>query len=190
MVMVVAVKRVTRDDPVVRHSPCSRGRFAVTSVTAAVLAVTGHAVGSGALPTSCAPLITALALAMAATWAAAWAARRTRGPSAALVALAAGQLAIEALLSAPADGLPGAPPGALVVHASATLALGVLLLGVDRTVDDLSRALDRVLPRWWRVPVLPAISRRPPRNPAARIDVAGAVLSHSPRSPRGPPALA
>lgn len=172
----------------VRRSPHGRGRFAATSGLSALLAVAGHVAGGGALPTSCAALITALVVGIAATWAAGYSVRRTRGPWAVLAALAVGQLGIEALLSVPVDALPPAPLATATVHAAATLALGVVLLGIDRTVDDLLEALDRVLPRWWRVRATPT-----PSGPEARIpgpaELPRLILARHPRSLRGPPAL-
>lgn len=164
--------------------------MAIVSGLAALLALGGHAAGGGALPTSCGLLTSALALAVVATGAAAWAAQRTRGPWAALTTLAVGQVGTEALLSLPVDDLPAAPLLTAIVHALATLALGVLLLGVDRTSEDLSAAADHVLPRWWRAqPSIAALECRW-RISAALTHPVGGVFSHSPWSPRGPPALA
>lgn len=173
-----------------RPRPRSPGHFALISGLAALLAVVGHGVGGGALPTSCVTLAVVVALAVGATGAAALASQRTRGLWASLVALAAGQLAVEALLSVPVNDLPAAPLAAAAVHGAAALALGVVLLGVDRTVEDLSNALDRVLTRWWRQRAAPVPRRRPRCVPVLATLLVPAELGHDPRSLRGPPALA
>lgn len=157
------------------------------SAMAALLAVAGHVAGGGALPTSCGVVTTVLAVAVVATGSAAWAAQRTRGPWAALLALAIGQLSTEALLSVPVDDLPAAPLRTAIVHAFATLALGVMLLGADRTVDDLHALLDRVLPRWWQGQAPAPTSGWPSGVCIAPSGPVAGVLCRSPRSLRGPP---
>lgn len=189
MVMVAGVQRAVERVPAAGLIARPRHRLAIVSLAAALLAVGGHAAGGGALPISCGALTSVLFLAPAATGIAAWAAQRTRGPWAALGALAVGQLGTEALLSVPVDDLPPAPLLATVVHALATLALGAMLLGVDRTTNDLGAIADLVLPRWWRGRATAVLSGRSCRVHAARAGALHGRLSPSPRSPRGPPAL-
>ena len=167
--------------------PRPRRRWASVSLLAALLALGGHVAGGGALPTSCAVLAGVLALAVVATGVATWAARRTRGPWATLVALAVGQLSTEILLSVPVEDAPGAPLLTAAVHALATVALGVLLLGADRSADELGAVADLVLPRWWRLLASVAPVERPRPVPDVPADVLRGDSSPSPRSLRGPP---
>lgn len=184
------MQRVVESVPAVGLNAHPRTRLAIISLLAALLAVGGHTAGGGALPISCGALTSVLLLALAATATAAWAAQRTRGPWAALGALAVGQLGTEALLSVPVDDLPPAPLPAAVVHALATLALGAMLLGADRTTNDLSAIADLVLPRWWRGRASAVPRGRPNRVRGPRTGALHGRLSPSPSSPRGPPALA
>lgn len=186
--MVASVIRATGGVSVAGPSPRSGARLTTVSALAALLAVGGHVAGGGGLPTTCGVLLTVLALAVVATGSAAWAAQRTRGPWAALIALAVGQLGMEVLLSVPVDDLPAAPLRAAIVHAFVTLALGVMLLGADRTVNDLNAVVDRVLPRWWRVREPTAPFERSWRISATPAHPVGGVFCRSPRSLRGPPA--
>lgn len=188
-VMVGGVQREVERVPAAGLAPRPRLRLTTVSLVAALLAVGGHAAGGGALPLSCAALSSVLLLALGATATAAWAAQRTRGPWAALGALAVGQLGTEALLAVPVDDLPPAPLLATVVHALATLALGAMLLGADRTTNDLGAIADVVLPRWWRGRASAVMSGRPCSVHALRADALHGRVSPSPRSPRGPPAL-
>lgn len=172
-----------------RSSREAGGRALVTSVMSALLAVVGHAAGGGSLPGSCVLLLSvAAAVGAIATCVAVYGARRSRGLWVPLVALGAGQLGVEAILSAPVHDLPSAPLAAAVAHALATLVLTVALVGVDRSAGCLLVVADWVLPRWWHASEASATPRTGP-CPAGRPVRTELEPERHPRSPRGPPAL-
>lgn len=178
-----------RPSNVQRSNPgASPKRVILTISAAAALAALGHLVGSGAVTTSCALLLTALGASAVTTLGAAWVAHRTRGSSAALAVLTLGQLVIEAILSIPTHDLPTDPLPSAVVHGLAVIAVGALLMGTTRTFRPIAVVVRRWLPMSFS-----AATSRPPR-PAAlprvhRFLSGGLLEGRGPRAPRGPPVL-
>lgn len=163
----------------------ARGRSSILA-GAVALAIAGHVVGGGEIPLSCGPLVAALVLTATATWAAMWAAASVQSFAATFAALAVGQFAVEGLLSAPFDGGPATPPATFLAHAVSTLALGVLIVGADQVLDELSAWFNSVLPRWWRLRAIPIATIRVLAD-ATPSDLAATLACRQPWSPRGPP---
>lgn len=128
-----------------RHALCRAGALATLS---ALLTAVGHLAGGGTLPDVGVLLVLLPLLAGGFVQVAS----KCRGAVGTTATLAAGQLALHALmvqLHPPHDAGPAAPDGATmpVLHIGVTLATAVALNHADRAVAGLLTALQRLVPR-------------------------------------------
>lgn len=172
-----------------RRRPGHGRRFTAASIAGPLVALLGHIAGGGSLPISCGGTLAVLAIGLLTTVLAVQGAHRSRGPWAALAALAAGQVSIEVLLSLSSGRAPTSPLSIAPVHVAATLALAALLLGSERTMSHIVELLDRWLPRWWSSTVPPGVTLWVP-HARAMAPSGGLLGGRQPRAPRGPPVRA
>ena len=159
-------------------------RVLIVALLAGLVGVAAHLVGGGALPTTCVAFVGVAGVAGPITVLAKALATRHRSTWRAFLALGGGQIAIELVLQANDCAVEG-PLTTAAVHLCANLALGVMLVGTDRALADLTSALDRVLPPLDGVPRLAWLHGQP--LVVVDHDAIPSCRVVSLRTPRGPP---
>lgn len=166
-----------------RRAPAGarRVRSALFATTATALALTAHAIGSGARPDTGAVVIV---LALIAAAAHAYAGRGV-SPAPVVAALATAQLTMHLVLDVSSthhDVTAGFDPRMLLAHAAATILTAALLTRADDALCSLVRA---ILPAGLSALPVPEKPDRPAPTPT--VDVVRQVVLRVSRPRRGPP---